>query len=64
MNFKNIPEDFVYEGIPGLSREVVQKLEEIRPLTLGQASRISGVTPSAITILMLSTRAVAAKAQS
>jgi tRNA uridine 5-carboxymethylaminomethyl modification enzyme len=49
----NIPPDFEYQGIHGLSREVVQKLEEIRPLTLGQASRISGITPAAISILMV-----------
>jgi tRNA uridine 5-carboxymethylaminomethyl modification enzyme len=48
-----IPADFEYQGIPGLSREVEQKLKEIRPLTLGQAGRISGVTPSAITLLMV-----------
>ena len=48
-----IPDDFEYEGIPGLSREVEQKLKEIRPVTLGQAGRISGVTPSSITILMV-----------
>ena len=48
-----IPKDFDYTGIPGLSREVEQKLNEIRPLTLGQAGRISGVTPSSITILMV-----------
>lgn len=48
-----IPEDFEYQGIPGLSREVEEKLQEIRPLTLGQAARISGVTPSSITLLMV-----------
>ncbi len=48
-----IPADFVYEGIPGLSREVVQKFEEVRPATLGQAGRISGVTPSAVALLMV-----------
>ena len=48
-----IPEHFEYEGVPGLSREVQQRLEEIRPVTLGQASRIPGITPSAIAILML-----------
>jgi len=48
-----IPGDFEYQGIPGLSREVEQKLQEIRPLTLGQAGRISGVTPSSITLLMV-----------
>ena len=49
----NIPHDFEYKNIPGLSREVAQRLEEVRPATLGQASRISGLTPSAITILLL-----------
>ena len=49
----SIPGDFQYEGIPGLSREVEQKLKEIRPVTLGQAARISGITPSSITILMV-----------
>jgi tRNA uridine 5-carboxymethylaminomethyl modification enzyme len=48
-----IPNDFDYTGIPGLSREVEQKLNEIRPVTLGQAGRIAGVTPSSITILMV-----------
>ena len=48
-----IPDDFEYQGIPGLSHEVVQKLEEIRPVTLGQAGRISGVTPSAISLIMI-----------
>ncbi len=48
-----IPPDFVYAGVPGLSREVVQKLEEVRPATLGQAARISGVTPSAVALLMV-----------
>ena len=48
-----IPNDLSYAGIPGLSHEEVQKLEEIRPATLGQALRISGVTPAAVGILML-----------
>lgn len=46
-----IPPDFVYQGIPGLSNEVRQKLERVRPETLGQANRIPGVTPAAIAIL-------------
>ena len=49
----SIPTSFKYQGIPGLSCEVVQKLEQIRPATLGQASRISGVTPAAVSIIML-----------
>ncbi|MDA8560925.1 tRNA uridine-5-carboxymethylaminomethyl(34) synthesis enzyme MnmG, partial [Nitrospinae bacterium] len=48
-----IPDEFEYQGISGLSHEVVQKLEEIRPVTLGQASRISGITPSAISLIMI-----------
>jgi tRNA uridine 5-carboxymethylaminomethyl modification enzyme len=48
-----IPEDFIYKGIPGLSNEVVGKLEEIRPLNLGQAGRIPGVTPAAVSLLMV-----------
>ena len=48
-----IPDEFEYQGISGLSHEVVQKLEEIRPVTLGQAGRISGVTPSAISLIMI-----------
>jgi tRNA uridine 5-carboxymethylaminomethyl modification enzyme len=48
-----IPAEFDYQGIGGLSNEVRHKLEEIRPVTVGQASRISGVTPSAIAILLI-----------
>jgi len=48
-----IPEGFEYDGVPGLSREVVQKLRQVRPRSLGQAARISGVTPAAVTILMI-----------
>jgi tRNA uridine 5-carboxymethylaminomethyl modification enzyme len=47
-----IPDDLDVGSIAGLSREVVEKLEAIRPRSLGQASRISGVTPAAIAILM------------
>ncbi len=50
---KKIPEDFDYDIIEGLSNEIRQKLKEIRPTTLGQASRISGITPAAITILSI-----------
>ena len=46
-----IPSDFVYKGISGLSKEIVEKLERIRPNTLFDASKISGVTPAAIDIL-------------
>ncbi|MGA7239277.1 MAG: tRNA uridine-5-carboxymethylaminomethyl(34) synthesis enzyme MnmG [Bryobacteraceae bacterium] len=46
-----IPGDFGFGGIPGLSREIQDKLERVRPATLGQAGRIPGVTPAAIAIL-------------
>jgi tRNA uridine 5-carboxymethylaminomethyl modification enzyme len=46
-----IPGAFGFGGIPGLSREVCEKLERVRPETLGQAARIPGVTPAAIAIL-------------
>jgi tRNA uridine 5-carboxymethylaminomethyl modification enzyme len=48
---RKIPAEFGFDGIPGLSREVQQKLERVRPGTLGQAARIPGVTPAAIAIL-------------
>jgi tRNA uridine 5-carboxymethylaminomethyl modification enzyme len=46
-----IPAEFGFCGIPGLSREVREKLERVRPATLGQAGRIPGVTPAAVAIL-------------
>ena len=46
-----IPAEFEFVGIPGLSREVRDKLERVRPATLGQAARIPGVTPAAVAIL-------------
>lgn len=52
-----IPEGFSYSDIPGLSNEIKEKLTAVRPGSLGQASRISGVTPSAITILMVKLKA-------
>ncbi|MFL6353752.1 MAG: tRNA uridine-5-carboxymethylaminomethyl(34) synthesis enzyme MnmG [Bryobacteraceae bacterium] len=48
---RKIPVSFVYEGIPGLSNEVKQKLTKVRPTTLGQAGRIPGVTPAAVAVL-------------
>jgi tRNA uridine 5-carboxymethylaminomethyl modification enzyme len=46
-----IPTEFRFEGVPGLSREMVQRLTEVRPGTLGQASRIPGVTPAAVAVV-------------
>ncbi len=48
---RGIPADFSYECIPGLSNEVRQKLTRVRPVTLGQAGRIPGVTPAAVSVL-------------
>lgn len=48
---RRIPVDFSYTDIPGLSTEVRQKLERVRPETLGQAGRIPGVTPAAVAVL-------------
>lgn len=53
MEEKRIPQDMDFKSVPGLSREVVEKLSKARPLTLGQASRIPGVTPSSISALMI-----------
>lgn len=52
-----IPADFDYIAIPGLSAEVREKLVKFRPDTLGQASRIQGVTPAAVGILALALKA-------
>ena len=49
----NIPENFSYRGLPGLSNEVVEKLEKHRPPTLYNASLISGITPAALDIIHL-----------
>jgi len=49
----NIPEDFDYPGVSGLSTEIQEKLSRFKPRSLGQASRISGVTPAAISLLMV-----------
>ncbi len=48
---RRIPANFGYTTIPGLSREIREKLERVRPETLGQASRIPGVTPAAVAVL-------------
>ena len=48
-----LPPDLVYKGLPGLSNEVVEKLSRVQPRSLGQASRISGVTPAALSVLQV-----------
>jgi tRNA uridine 5-carboxymethylaminomethyl modification enzyme len=50
---KQIPPDMDYDVVTGLGTEVRQKLKTVRPVSLGQASRISGVTPAAISLLMV-----------
>lgn len=49
----SLPDDLDYKDIPGLSREIQHKLGQARPQTLGQAARIPGVTPAAISLLMI-----------
>lgn len=50
---KDIPPNLDYDAVTGLGSEVRQKLKQVRPVSLGQASRISGVTPAAISLLMV-----------
>jgi tRNA uridine 5-carboxymethylaminomethyl modification enzyme len=50
---KRIPDDFDYHAVNGLSREVLLKLLDVRPATLGQAGRIPGITPAALSLLMI-----------
>ncbi len=56
MDGAKIPEDFDYDAIPGLSMESRIKLKSVRPATLGQASRISGLRPSDVMLLMVHLR--------
>jgi tRNA uridine 5-carboxymethylaminomethyl modification enzyme len=48
---KPIPSGFRFEGIPGLSREIVERLTQVRPATVGQAGRVPGVTPAAVAVI-------------
>ncbi len=50
---KTIPHDFNYKEISGLRLEAIEKLEKIRPLNIGQASRISGVNPADVSVLLI-----------
>ncbi len=48
-----IPEDIDYDKVPGLTKEAREKLKKFKPLTVGQASRIDGITPATITTLLI-----------
>ena len=49
----NIPDQLDYSGLRALSKEAIEKLQKYKPHTLGQASRISGVSPADISVLMV-----------
>ncbi|MEO0814783.1 MAG: tRNA uridine-5-carboxymethylaminomethyl(34) synthesis enzyme MnmG, partial [Myxococcota bacterium] len=51
-----LPAGLDLDGAPGLSREVQEKIREVRPATLGQASRIPGMTPAALALLRVHAR--------
>ena len=53
MENKRIPDELDYEDVYGLTKEVKEKLTRVKPLSLGQASRISGVTPAALMALQV-----------
>lgn len=50
---KELPDDFDYSQVKGLRREAIQKLNQIQPSTIGQASRISGVSPADVSVLLV-----------
>jgi tRNA uridine 5-carboxymethylaminomethyl modification enzyme len=55
----HIPADLDYARLPGLSNEARSRLEAVRPCTMGQASRIEGLTPAALTLLASQVRRAA-----
>lgn len=66
--FKNlermkIPEDFEFTKVHGLSNELKEKLSAVRPTSLGQASRIDGITPAALSVLMIALKAAERQAK-
>jgi tRNA uridine 5-carboxymethylaminomethyl modification enzyme len=63
MEAMTLPEEMEYKGLAGLSNEVVQKLSMVRPTSLGQASRISGITPAAISVLQVQLRKMGKKSE-
>jgi tRNA uridine 5-carboxymethylaminomethyl modification enzyme len=57
LEHRRIPEGFDYDGVHGLSHELKEKLSAVRPTSLGQASRIDGITPAALSVLMVALKA-------
>jgi tRNA uridine 5-carboxymethylaminomethyl modification enzyme len=53
LEWLKIPRGFSFRGVEGLSNESIEKLERVRPVSVGQASRISGVRSSDIALLMI-----------
>jgi tRNA uridine 5-carboxymethylaminomethyl modification enzyme len=53
LEHRRVPDDFNYDGIKGFSHEAVEKLKKVRPSSIGQASRIAGITPAAISLLLV-----------
>ncbi|WP_320175916.1 tRNA uridine-5-carboxymethylaminomethyl(34) synthesis enzyme MnmG [Maridesulfovibrio sp.] len=60
MESVSLPEDLDYSAVAGLTREAVEKLTQVRPLTLGQASRISGITPAAVSSIEIHLKKIGA----
>ncbi|NDV23591.1 tRNA uridine-5-carboxymethylaminomethyl(34) synthesis enzyme MnmG [Desulfovibrio sp. JC022] len=60
MESVSLPEEINYSEVSGLTREAVEKLTEVRPLTLGQASRISGITPAAVSSIEIHLKKIGA----
>ena len=54
MEGKKIPDNFDYASVNGLSAEVLEKLQKIMPANIGQAGRIPGITPAALSLLLIS----------
>jgi tRNA uridine 5-carboxymethylaminomethyl modification enzyme len=55
---KKIPDTIDYTTLQGISKEILCKLEEVRPVHLGQASRIQGMTPAALSLIMIATEKI------